>query len=53
MSEHLTANGLAHVKPKTGIVLTTDGQNVTGEHAEAVTKLDREHYREGFTLPNA
>lgn len=53
MSEHLTANGLADVKPKTGIVLTTDGQNVTGEHAEAVTKLDREYYREGFTLPNA
>lgn len=53
MSDHLAANGLSEVQPKVGIVLTTDGQNVTGKHAEAITKLDREEYRKGFELPNA
>ncbi|MDB4541314.1 Gfo/Idh/MocA family oxidoreductase [Akkermansiaceae bacterium] len=53
MSEHLKANGLSDVKPTAGVALTTDGQKVTGEYAEAVNKLDREHYREGFKLPNA
>ena len=53
MSEHLTANGLKDAKPNVGVSLTSDGQKLTGQFAEAANKLDREHYREGYTLPNA
>ena len=53
MTEHLSANGLSETKITAGVSLTTDGVRVTGEYADAVKKLDREHYRKGFTLPNA
>jgi hypothetical protein len=53
MSDHLRLNGLASIEPTAGVILTTDGKQVIGEHAAAVAKLDREHYREGFQLPNA
>lgn len=53
MTKHLSANGLSEAKITAGVALTTDGQKVTGKHAEAIQKLDREHYRDGFKLPNA
>jgi predicted dehydrogenase len=53
MMAHLEKNGLAAIKPGLGAPLTTDGKTFTGEFAAAASTLDREHYREGHTLPNA
>jgi len=39
--------------PKLGVSLSSDGKKFTGEFATAANKLDRDYYREGFTLPNA
>ncbi len=53
MSEHLAVNGLKDAMPKLGVSLTSDGKKLTGEFAAAANQLDREHFRKGFTLPNA
>jgi len=53
MMAHFEANGIGATKPGLGAPLTTDGKAFTGEFGAAATKLDREHYREGHTLPNA
>jgi len=53
MMAHFEANGIGATNPGLGAPLTTDGKVFTGEFAAAATKLDREHYREGHTLPNA
>jgi len=52
MKAHLAANQVKDALTL-GVPLTTDGEKMTGEFAQAATKLDRETYREGFTLPNA
>ena len=39
--------------PKLGLSLTSDGKKLTGEFSGVANQLDREHYRKGFTLPNA
>jgi len=53
MMTHFEANGIGATKPGLGAPLTTDGKVFNGEFGAAATKLDREHYREGHTLPNA
>ena len=53
MMAHFEANGIGAIQPGLGAPLTTDGKKFTGEFGAAATKLDREHYREGYTLPNA
>ena len=53
MMAHFEANGIGATKPGLGAPLTTDGKKFTGEFGAAATKLDREHYREGHTLPDA
>ncbi|MDB4544827.1 hypothetical protein N9Z83_02680 [Akkermansiaceae bacterium] len=53
MSQHLAANGLKDAMPKLGVSLTSDGKQLTGQFAQAANELDREHYRKGYTLPNA
>ncbi len=53
MMAHFEANGIGSTNPGLGAPLTTDGKDFTGEFAAAATQLDREHYREGHTLPNA
>jgi hypothetical protein len=52
MMAHFEANGIGATQPGLGAPLTTDGKKFTGEFGAAATKLDREHYREGYTLPN-
>ena len=52
MNAHLEANEVKDALTL-GVPLTTDGTKLTGEFAAAATKLDRETYRKGFTLPNA
>jgi predicted dehydrogenase len=53
MMAHFEANGIGATKPGMGAPLTTDGKKFTGEFGQAATTLDREHYRQGHTLPNA
>ncbi len=54
---HLDANGINLKKtPLTlGKEITFDGktESFTGKHAAAANDLQMEHYRDGFTLPNA
>ena len=52
MMAHFEANGIGATKSGVGAPLTTDGKKFTGEFGAATTKLDREYYREGHTLPN-
>ncbi|MGJ8697446.1 MAG: Gfo/Idh/MocA family oxidoreductase [Verrucomicrobiaceae bacterium] len=52
MREHLALNGVKDGL-KLGVPLTTNGEIMTGEFAEAATKLDHETYRPEFKLPNA
>lgn len=55
MREHLAANGLKDINPGLGVPLTIDPktEQFVGQFAAEANALDREHYREGFTLPNA
>jgi len=55
MREHFAANGLKDLQPGLGVPLTIDPatEKFTGQYAKEANALDREFYREGFTLPNA
>jgi predicted dehydrogenase len=57
MITHLTDNKieLASIKPVLGAALTFDPvkEVYTGENAEAANQINRDSYREGFTIPNA